>query len=82
MIVTICIGSSCHIKGSRAVVQELERLIDEHGIRERVELTGSFCLGNCVKGVSVKIGEELFSLKPEGCREFFEENILKEIDER
>lgn len=79
MLVTICIGSSCHIKGAKTVVEELQKLISAHDLGDRVELVGSFCLGNCVKGVSVKIGEQIFSVKPEECRIFFEENILKEV---
>ena len=29
MKVTVCIGSSCHVKGSRQVVEQLRQLIDE-----------------------------------------------------
>ena len=49
MIVTICIGSSCHLKGSRDVIQELEKLINEHGLKDKVELNGSFCMGECAR---------------------------------
>lgn len=42
------------------------------GLQDSVELCGAFCMGNCTKGVCVKIDEELFSLKPENTREFFE----------
>ena len=29
MKVTVCIGSSCHIKGSRIVVEQLQQFINE-----------------------------------------------------
>ncbi|MGL5542768.1 MAG: (2Fe-2S) ferredoxin domain-containing protein [Fusobacteriaceae bacterium] len=76
MNITICIGSSCHIKGSRFIVQKLQNLISENNLETQIELTGSFCLGNCVKGVSVKVDDRLFSLIPEEVEIFFEKEIL------
>ena len=57
--VVVCIGSSCHLKGSRQVVEELQKLIDQNNLKEEVELAGTFCMGNCQKGVSVKINDHL-----------------------
>ena len=34
MTVTVCIGSSCYVKGSRQVVEILQRRIQEHGLEE------------------------------------------------
>ena len=51
--ITVCIGSSCHIKGSRQVVEQLQKLIAENELGEKVDLGGTFCLGNCQAGVSV-----------------------------
>ena len=50
MKVVVCIGSSCHIKGSRLVVERLQELIAEHGVGYKVDLSGTFCLGKCVQG--------------------------------
>ena len=47
MKITACIGSSCHVKGSRAVVEGLKRLINDNDLGDKVELAGAFCLGNC-----------------------------------
>lgn len=76
MIITICIGSSCHLKGSREIVQSLEKLIALHKVADKVELNGSFCMGECVNGVCVKIDNDLFSLKPEDTEKFFMEEVL------
>ena len=76
MKITVCIGSSCHLKGSRQVVEQLQALITEHGLANEVELVGTFCLANCQKGVSVKLDDRLVSLTPENTRDFFAENIL------
>ena len=77
MKVTVCIGSSCHIKGSRQVVERLQQLISEHGLKDRVELAGSFCMGRCQQGVCVTVDDELHSVSPESVSGFFDENILK-----
>ena len=79
MLVTICIGSSCHLKGSRDVSSILERLISLHGISDKVELTGSFCMGECAKGVCVKVDDELYSVSPATAETFFNEQILGRI---
>jgi hypothetical protein len=76
MVVTICIGSSCHLKGSREIVHTLEALIKEHGVEDQVQLTGSFCMGECVKGVCVKVDDKSFSLTPSNTKEFFTQEVL------
>jgi NADH:ubiquinone oxidoreductase subunit E len=79
MIIQICVGSSCHIKGSRQVVEQLQYLIAENGVGDKVELGGTFCMGKCQAGVCVSIGEEVFSVSPETVSDFFAENILNKI---
>lgn len=79
MKVTVCIGSSCHIKGSRQVVEQLQYLINENNLGEKVELGGTFCLGNCQKGVCVTVDDELFSVTPDTAKDFFEENIKAKV---
>ena len=76
MKITVCIGSSCHIKGSRQVVEGLQSLIAEHNLGDKVEIAGTFCLGKCQNGVCVEINEEIFSVTPETVEAFFEQNVL------
>ena len=73
MKITVCIGSSCHIKGSRQVVEQLQYLIREHNLGDKVELAGTFCMGKCQQGVCVTVDDEFFSVTPENVKEFFEE---------
>ena len=79
MKVTICIGSSCHVKGSRQVVDQLQQLVEENNLSDKVELAGTFCLGECQKGVCVKIDDEFFSVSPETAFDFFQENIKAKV---
>jgi len=80
MKVTICIGSSCHLKGSREIIEKLQSLLSENDISHEVELCGAFCMRNCVNGVSVTIGEKTYSVKPENVNEFFEDEILPHLN--
>ena len=77
MKITVCIGSSWHIKGSRQVVEQLQDLIRKNELGDKVELAGTFCLGKCQQGVCVTIGEQFFSVSPDTVDAFFEENVLK-----
>ena len=79
MTITICIGSSCHLKGSRPIIQKLEELITEHQLNDKIELNGSFCMGECSNGVCVKINDELFSVSPETVNTFFENEVLRRL---
>ena len=76
MKVTVCIGSSCHIKGSRQVVEQLQHLIATENLGDKVELGGTFCMGECQKGVCVTVDDKFFSVTPETAKEFFEKEIL------
>lgn len=58
MIIKICVGSSCHLKGSYDVVEAMKSLVKKYSVEDQIELQASFCLGNCAKGVSV-LAEEL-----------------------
>lgn len=75
MKVTICIGSSCHLKGSRQVVEQLQELISKENLGDKVELSGTFCMGKCQQGVCVTVDDDFFSVTPETAEEFFEKEI-------
>ncbi len=79
MKITVCIGSSCHVKGSRLVVEQLKALISENKLDDKVELGGTFCLGKCQQGVCVTIGDSFFSVTPDNVNEFFKENVLEKV---
>lgn len=77
--VTVCIGSSCHIKGSRQVVESLQYLIAKNDLKDKVELGGTFCMGKCQQGVCVTVDVDFFSVSPETVDEFFTKEILSRI---
>ena len=79
MKVTVCIGSSCHIKGSRQVVEQLQYLIAQNGLGDKVELGGTFCMGQCQKGVCVTVDDAFYSVSPEDVNDFFENTIKAQV---
>ena len=76
MKICVCIGSSCHIKGSRQVVKQLQERSNANNLSDKVELSGTFCIGRCQEGVCVTVDGEFFSVSPESATEFFNKNIL------
>ncbi|MBQ8849149.1 MAG: (2Fe-2S) ferredoxin domain-containing protein [Clostridia bacterium] len=78
MIVQICVGSSCHLKGSEDIVNLLREAVEEHGLEDEVVLMGSFCTGKCNReGVTVQINDDVHTgVTRESFKEFFQKNIL------
>ena len=79
MKVTVCIGSSCHIKGSRSVVEQLQYLIAENHLGDKVELGGTFCMGKCQQGVCVTVDDTFFSVTPDTVTDFFEKEVKAKL---
>ena len=77
--ITVCIGSSCHIKGSRQVVEQLQYLIADNNLGEKVELGGTFCMGKCQNGVCVTVNDQFYSVTPENVGEFFATEVLAKV---
>ena len=79
MKVTVCIGSSCHLKGSRQIVEELQRLIAENNLKDKVDLAGTFCMGRCQTGVNVTVDGNVFSVSPDTVDAFFEKEVKSRL---
>lgn len=82
VIVQVCVGSACHLKGSRDIVELLESAIAEHHIEDDVVLTGSFCIGKCNRvGVTVSVNDEVHvGITRENFKEFFKTSILDVVN--
>lgn len=79
MKITVCIGSYCHLKGSRQVVERLRERIEQAGLQDQLDLAGTFCLGQCQGDVSVTVDNAVFSVSPASVDTFFDEQILAKI---
>jgi NADH:ubiquinone oxidoreductase subunit E len=74
----ICVGSSCHLKGSRDVIEAMRGALEQKGLSSSVELKAAFCLGQCGHdGVTVKVGEKIIpGLTPEKIPAFLDSEVL------
>lgn len=81
VVVRICVGSSCHLKGAPAIVEMLEKKVAEHGLEDEVILTGSFCFGKCNSvGVTVAVDDDIYvGVTPETLGEFWENKIMAAV---
>lgn len=74
--IKVCIGSACHVKGSRRVVEGLQFLIAEAGLKDKINLGGVFCMGRCQEGVCATVNGEFYSIDPENVEGFFRTAVL------
>lgn len=79
MKITVCIGSSCHIKGSHQVVEKVRALIAANGLGDRVDVGGTFCTGNCQAGVCVDVDGVFYSVSPDTVDDFFRDAVLAKV---
>ena len=81
MVIQICVGSSCHLKGSPEIVELLQKSVAEYHLEDEVTLTGSFCIGVCNRvGVTVQVNDDIHvGVTRDNFRDFFQKNILEPI---
>lgn len=80
VIINVCIGSACHLKGSYSVIKKLQSIILEKGLSNKVMVRAAFCLGECTKAVAVRVNDEnIVSVTPDTVDEFFEKYIERRI---
>ena len=80
MVITVCVGSSCHVRGSHEILQRYSDLIAEHRLKEQVSLRGSFCMERCAKGVNMDIdGEPLSAQTLQEAERIFQEKVLGKL---
>ena len=81
MIIQVCVGSSCHLKGSMDIVGLLKKAIEENHLERDVTLAGSFCTGRCNRnGVTITVDDDVYpGVTKEGFRDFFQEKVLAKL---
>ena len=81
--VTVCVGSSCHIKGARDMIARFNDFLTQEGLTDKVELTGSFCMERCGEGINWQINDEILSSPSvqEGAKTF-RNRVLELLEEK
>ncbi len=82
VFVEVCVGSSCHLKGAPRIVELMQERIRENNLEDEIVLSGAFCSGRCNRiGVTVSVNDEVYTgITPEGFGEFWEKNIIPEVE--
>ena len=80
--VTVCVGSSCHVKGAREMIDRFNNFLTNHNLQNKVELKGAFCMDHCGKGINWKINEEIItSPSVEEGDKMFQKRVLEALGE-
>ncbi len=81
MIIQVCVGSSCHVKGSPEIVELLQKAVEQNHLEDEITLAGSFCIGKCNRvGVTIQIDDDIHTgITKENFKEFFQENVLSKF---
>lgn len=81
MVVQVCVGSSCYLKGSPEIVELLQKAIEDENLGDKITLSGSFCVGKCNRvGVTVQVDDEIHTgITRENFKEFFKEQIVNKL---
>ena len=82
VIIQVCVGSSCHLKGSPEIVEMLQNAVTEYHIEDEVTLAGSFCIGKCNRiGVTVQVDDDIHvGITKENYKEIFNNNVLTKVE--
>ncbi len=81
MIIQVCVGSSCHLKGSADIVELLQKAVEDYHLEKEVTLVGSFCIGKCNRvGVTVQVDDNIYTgVTRENFKEFLNDNVLSNL---
>lgn len=84
VFVQVCVGSSCHLKGSETVVELMKKSIEQYSLSDDIVLSGSFCIGKCNRsGVTIQVDDDIFTgINAENFKDFFEKNILRAVKDQ
>ena len=81
MVIEICVGSSCHLKGSHDIIELMQKAIADNNLESDVTLAGSFCTGKCNReGVTITVDDVIYTgITKENFKEFFNDKILSKL---
>lgn len=75
----VCIGSSCHLKGSYNVIQTFQQMIEEYKLHDKIDMKAQFCMKRCQQGVSVMFNDTAYSVSSQTARDFFKDTVMSAL---
>lgn len=79
MVIKVCVGSACYIRGSHTIINKLKELIEKYSLEDSVELKATFCIGHCNKSVCVTVDDDIYAVSEANINDFFEETVLDKV---
>ena len=81
-MIQVCVGSSCHLKGSLDIVELLQKAVEDNHLESKVTLTGSFCIGKCNRiGVTVQVDDDVYEgITKENFTKFLNDHVLNKLE--
>lgn len=82
ILIRVCVGSSCYLKGSSELVDMLNQKIEENGLQDKISLSGSFCMGKCNRvGVTIAVDDEVcVAITKENFNEFWNDKVMTAVN--
>lgn len=82
ILIRVCVGSSCYLKGSPELVDMLNQKIEENCLQDKISLSGSFCMGKCNRvGVTIAVDDEVFvAITKENFNEFWNDKVMTAVN--
>lgn len=78
MNIYVCVGSSCHLKGSYNIINLMKEQLEKSGLSDKVTLKAAFCLGKCTDGVTIKVDDEIIcGVSTDNFLEIFSKYVLR-----
>lgn len=59
--VSVCMGTSCLVRGSQTLLRQLLDLVAREGWHDRVQLEATFCFEKCDRGPTLQIGARVIN---------------------
>ncbi len=79
--IQVCVGSSCHIRGSALIIRQLQDLIRQRRLEKEIRLKASFCMGECRDGVCLTVnGEKVTGVTAANLDAVFAGKVLGQVE--
>ena len=61
LLVQACLGTSCHLRGGQAMVNQLLAVVEVRKLQDKVDVRATFCLERCGEGPNVRVGDRVIT---------------------
>ena len=77
--ISVCVGSSCHVRGAYNIVQAIQQIMEERALHDKIDLKTTFCMKECHNvGVAVNVDGTIHQVAPEAAKQFMD-SLLSQL---